>query len=48
MLWCSDTGRAWVGRRVQGEQEVCLPGTDSSPGSVDPGGARRVVLKDVW
>ena len=26
MLWCSDTGRAWVGRRVQGAQEVYLQG----------------------
>ena len=26
MLRCSDTGREWVGRRVQGAQEVCLRG----------------------
>ena len=27
MLRCSDIGREWVGRRVQGAQEVCFLGT---------------------
>ena len=26
MLRCSDTGREWAGRRVQGAKEVCLSG----------------------
>ena len=42
MLWCSDTGRAWVGRRVQGAQEVCLRGTAFSPGSARRGLASSV------
>ena len=26
MFRCLETGREWAGRRVQGAQEVCLPG----------------------